>query len=256
MVENLPKNLNNQNEVKPVEEKLGSVEVGKESLENKNQNENLSEKDNTANKEQEISILKDRIEADTNKLNAIRAELGLDPSSDEIPSLEISKTKLKNMEEEWKKHLEEVSGSGMDHNDMFRTFLDKQEDGLPKSYEVMPNYLNYKKSQEGNQKMYPGIPSQVFDEIKSDLDNLPENNEILKFNKGQILELAINSNNTVRYQIFEATKGHYFIGKFDPVNPNTAPKMGEYFTSKEKKTAENPDLIVCSSKELEQWLKK
>jgi hypothetical protein len=255
MVEQLPQNLTNQNELQPTEGKFEVVEASKESLENKDAVEGIP-KANEANKEQEMSILKDRIESDTNKLNAIRAELGLEPNNDDIPSLEDSKVKLKNMEEEWKKHLQEVSGTGMNPDDMFRTFLDKQEDGLPKSYEVMPNYLNYKKSQEGNQKMYPGIPTQVFDEIKSDLDSLPESSEVLKFKKGQILELAINSNNVTRYQIFEATKGHYFIGKFDPVNPNTASSTGEYFTSKEKKTSENPDLLVCSSKELEQWLKK
>lgn len=161
--------------------------------------------------------------------------------------------KVVSKEEEWKKHLQENSGTGMSHDDMFRTFLDKQEDGLPKSYEVMPNYLKSRQSQEGNQKMYPGVPTQVFDEIKSDLDNLPESNEVLKFNKGQILELAINSNTSIRYEIIEATKGHYFIGKADP---DMNMMKGEYFTSKEQKTGENPDLIVCSSKELEQWLKK
>ncbi len=97
MVEQLPKNLTNQSELQPTEEKLEVVEIGKESLEKKDTNENLPEI-NEADREQEMSMLRDRIKSDTDKLNAIRAGLGLKPNNEDIPSLEISKTKLKNME--------------------------------------------------------------------------------------------------------------------------------------------------------------
>lgn len=92
MVENLPKNLGNQNELK----KFENVEADSESIESKDTTENLPDITND-NREQEISILKAKIEEDTNKLNALRAEFGLEPTND-IPSLENSKTKLQKIE--------------------------------------------------------------------------------------------------------------------------------------------------------------
>jgi len=101
-------------------------------------------------------------------------------------------------------------------------------------------------------KLYPGIPSEVFDQIKADLDSLPDNNESLKFHQGEMLELSINSDKKVRYEICDAKNGHYFIAKVD----HEAGKIkGEFFLSHEKKEGENPDLIVCSAEELEGYLK-
>ena len=122
-----------------------------------------------------------------------------------------------------------------------------------KSHEIAPNY-SVVNDLERDKRKYPVIPTEVFDAIKTDLDNLPENNEDLRFGRGEILELAINSSNPTSYEVLDATKGHYFIAK--KFSKENAEMKGTYFTSHEEKTGENPDLIVCSSKELESWLKK
>lgn len=112
--------------------------------------------------------------------------------------------------------------------------------------------VNYEEMAKELPKTYPGIPTEIFDLIKKDLNGLPENDETLKFQKGEYLELAINSNDRVRYQILEAKRGHYLIGKVD-FTPGVI--KGEFFASNDPKTGENPDLMVCTQKELEGWFK-
>ena len=89
--ENLPTKLNSQNEINPVETNLAVVEKGQEIIEKVGASENLPE--------EEMAQLRERIEQDTNKLNALRAGLGLQPNNEPVPSLQNSIVKLKSFED-------------------------------------------------------------------------------------------------------------------------------------------------------------
>ena len=99
--------------------------------------------------------------------------------------------------------------------------------------------------------MRKDISDVVFDRIHEDFRNLQEINEPLKFNTGEYLKLAINSNKKALYEVGDAKKGHYFLVKGVAENEVAGDLTIEL--SNNPKVIPNPDIIVCSASELDSW---
>jgi len=98
--------------------------------------------------------------------------------------------------------------------------------------------------------VFSEIPTEVFNEITADFKSLPETNAPMMFKPKEYLNLAINSDKKVLYEILDAKKGYYFIVKVD----TEGAEMLEVLNSKDHRNHPNPFIIVCSESEVKNWL--
>ena len=101
----------------------------------------------------------------------------------------------------------------------------------------------------------PETPVELFDAITKELDSFIGNNEQLVFGRGEFIELAINSNHKIRYQILDAKNGHYLVGRGD-YSPEDMKEVSSFMSSRNYGTKENPDLAILSAQKLEQMMRE
>jgi len=90
--------------------------------------------------------------------------------------------------------------------------------------------------------------------VMLDIRSLPPSNIILKYKMGDNIKLAINSANEVSYEVLDAQKGYYLISKTSYDNTTPTGPEPVVVLSNQPVIQENPDFIVCSAEELENWL--
>lgn len=112
----------------------------------------------------------------------------------------------------------------------------------------------YSEMKEVLPESYPQVPEEVLKMISDDFKSLEEDNTPLKYGPGTILSLSINSDKRVRYEIANAEKGHYLIAKIHDGQLQENLKGTLMLSNYPREGEENPDLIVCSEAELEDWL--
>ncbi len=101
-----------------------------------------------------------------------------------------------------------------------------------------------------------GIPDAVWKAMFEDLDSLPESPEPMKYKMEDQVLISINSDKKVLYQIIEAQKGHYVLGRQDEPEGTPREAVSHALFSKDPRNVANPLLITCSQSELDDWLQK
>lgn len=96
----------------------------------------------------------------------------------------------------------------------------------------------------------PPHREQIFDRVIAELNMLKEQDDPIHLNRRDFIQVAINSTEKVGYQILDARKGYYVLGRNTIVDDS----KNTFLAYSDPRTIENPDIIVCSGKELKDWM--
>ena len=89
----------------------------------------------------------------------------------------------------------------------------------------------------------------------NDFASLPETNKPMKLGRHQDVLLSINSGTKHHYKVIDGKKGYYLLGKHDTdSDPTLGSSAGAFVSMRGPRNIENPDMIMCSESELENWL--
>ena len=100
-------------------------------------------------------------------------------------------------------------------------------------------------------KLHGEVPSEIWDQVVTDLKNLPDTDKPMKFHVRENLKLGINSEEKTLYEVVDSKKGHYLLSRvYDDGNEEQ-----EALMANDPRNKPNPLLIVCSEEEVENWIK-
>lgn len=106
-------------------------------------------------------------------------------------------------------------------------------------------------------EQYLGIPNELWEAIDKDLNALPENISKLPLNEGEYLKARISSNDEALYQILEIKRGHYLLAKIPYDLPTDYRDYRlEVLLARDLRNIPNPDFVVCTPEELNEWMRK
>ena len=132
-----------------------------------------------------------------------------------------------------------------------KKFLDEADTKIAKNAKLKTSYAERKKEENLKiQKLYPQIDDEILEQADEDFKTLEINNKQPKYKNFEKISIAINSNKKENYIVIRHRKGHYLLYKENEVDSK---KGFQFLLSKDPREGQNPALIICSEREIENW---